>query len=380
MASTEPHTTRDGEVRATAELLVRDAAEILRCPACHESCLAVASSEGVTCPRCGVAYPADAETGICRLIDPAADDSAKDDIRGWWGDLFRQAYADHAGLDRAELDRLLDALEDLFHHRRMLPVVEMPADDLAGRSVLEIGSGAGAHSAFFLRRGASVTAIDITPERVAGTARKLTLLDGEGRCYQADAENLPFRDDSFDIVYSNGVLHHSVDTDRTVAEVFRVLKPGGLAVIILYARHSATYWLNILPRGLLTGEMFRWPEPQWIGRMTEGKPKFGGTKNPFTRVYSRRELHTLLAGFSILGLRRSSFQFDNFCIPRLTQIRYAVLRALGHKPHPGARLVYGGPFIPETRLELALGRHIGFAWNILVQKPQPEGSKEATGQ
>jgi SAM-dependent methyltransferase/uncharacterized protein YbaR (Trm112 family) len=362
--------TPDPMPNAATSLLERDAAEMLRCPACHAPELAVTAPGRAACPRCDTAYPGDAESGICRLIDPAADEESKADIQRWWGDLFRQAYADHAGLDRAELDRLLDALEELFHHRRMLPVIEMPVGALAGLSVLEIGAGAGGHSAFFMRRGASVTAIDITPERVAGTARKLALLDGEGRCYQADAENLPFRDNSFDIVYSNGVLHHSTDTVRAVAEAYRVLKPGGLLVIMLYARHSATYWLNILPRGLLTGAAFRLPEAQWIGRLTEGKPSFGETRNPFTRVYSRRQLRSLLADFTLLGLRRSSFQFDNFCIPRLTQIRHAVLRALGHAPHPGARLVYGGEFIPETRLELALGRHIGFAWNVLAKKPE----------
>ena len=254
--------------------------------------------------------------------------------------------------------------------RRHMAVVEMPLEKLSGLSVLEIGPGSGAHSALFKRHGASVVSVDITPERVVGTAIKLALTSGgEGRSYHADAENLPIRDDSFDIVYSNGVLHHSENTDRCIAEVERVLKPGGRAIIMLYSRHSAAFWLNILPRALLTGELFRWSTAQWIGRLTEGRTKFGTTKNPITRVYSAQQIRRAFRNFEIQSLRKSSFQFDNFCIPRLTQLRHGLLKAFGCRPHPGGILVYGRAQIPETGLELALGPYLGFAWNIVARKP-----------
>jgi len=359
--------------QARAVPIADDIDHLLRCPECHAEALATDDDGILYCASCLSRYRTDPEHGVASLIAAASETGDKSRIMDWWADLFRQVYADHAELDGATLATLLDATEELFAWREMLAVVEMPFDALDGKLVLEIGSGSGAHSALFARRGASVVAVDITPERVAATARMLSLVPGEGRAYQADAENLPFRDDAFDIVYSNGVLHHSVDTERAVAEVRRVLKPGGQAVIMLYARHSATYWLNIVPRGLFTGALFRWPEAEWIGRMTEGKPRFGATANPYTRVYSKRAIHDLFHGFDVLGLRRNSFQFDNFCFPRLTQIRRRVLMALGHPPHPGARLVYGRGFVPETRLELALGRHIGFGWNIVAAKPDVDG-------
>ncbi len=355
--------------------LDRDVECLLRCPQCHADDLTLGDGGKVCCAACGSSYRTDAEHGVCNLLAASSATDDKAQIMNWWGDLFRQAYADHAELDGATLTTLLDALEDLFTRRELLAVVEMPIDALAGRRVLEIGSGSGAHSALFLRRGASMVAVDITPERVAATARMLSLLPGEGRVYQADAENLPFRDDSFDIVYSNGVLHHSVDTERAVAEAMRVLKPGGLAVVMVYARHSAAYWLNIFPRGLVTGELFRWPEAEWIGRLTEGKPRFGETRNPYTRVYSKPAVKALFGDFEIRAMRRNSFQFDNFCIPRLTQIRRRVLAALGHAPHAGGRLVYGQPFVLETGLELRLGRRIGFGWNVLAAKPSAAQAK-----
>jgi len=354
----------------TAELHSGEAEGLLRCPQCFAARLGATSDGRLCCGACSAEFAGDAETGAYSLIAEASLGGIKDDIQKWWGDLYRQRYAGHEdGLSAAALSHQLDELEDLFRRRRHLGAVEMPLNGLAGMKVLEIGSGAGGHAALFAHHGASMVAIDITPERVAATARKLALLTKtRGQAYHADAENLPFRDAAFDIVYSNGVLHHSEDTERCIAEVHRVLKPGGRAVIMLYARHSAAYWLNIVPRALVTGEIFRWPEAQWIGRLTEGKPAFGTTKNPITRVYSRRAITKLFNAFTINRARKSSFQFDNAAIPRLTQMREAIFRALERRAHPGGRLVYGAPFMAETPLELWLGKFIGFSWNIMAEK------------
>ncbi len=306
------------------------------------------------------------------MSSPTARSTGNAAIRSWWGDLYRQLYQrTDQSLTRETLLGLVDEFEDLMIRRQHLAVVEMPLAQLAERQVLEIGPGGGGHSCLFKKYGAVVTAADITPERVVSTALKLSLLPGpSSTVVQADAEALPFPDGSFDIVYSNGVLHHAQHTEPCIDEVFRVLKPGGRAIIMLYARHSSAFWLNIVPRGLFSGEMLRWPEAQWVGRVTEGKPKFGSTKNPFTRIYSARQMRRLFNRFDVLSLRKSSFRFDDVAIPKLTQLReWLLTRIGGSAPHPGGVLVYGKPFVAETRLELALGRWLGFSWNIVAQKP-----------
>ena len=353
-----------------SDIISGDQQDILRCPECTGKTLVTKSADTLDCTACNTAFPLIDEFGSASLLASASKSAVKEDIQKWWGDLYKQAYQGHEdGLNRTMMAARLVDLEDLFKKREMLPTLEMPLTDLTGRRVLEIGSGSGAHSALFKRNGATMTSVDITPKRVLATARKLALVEeGAGGAYQADAENLPFRDNSFDIVYSNGVLHHSENTNQCIDEVYRVLKPGGNAVIMLYSRHSVIFWLNILPRALLTGEFFRWPEAQWIGRLTEGKPKFGETKNPITRVYSARQMQDLFGSFEIKSLRKNSFQFDNFCIPKLTQIRNTVFKAFGKKAHPGGLMVYGAPYIAETRLELFLGRFFGFGWNIVAEK------------
>ena len=145
----------------------------------------------------------------------------KKDIQAFWEALYDSLYE---GVDkditREQLLQGLDALEDMFRLRRHMAVVEMPLDGLKGKRVLEIGPGAGGHSALFARFGAIVTALDITQARAEATAAKFKVL-GADDCVamQGDAEDLPFDVSSFDIVYSNGVLHHTDSTEKAMEEV-----------------------------------------------------------------------------------------------------------------------------------------------------------------
>ena len=106
----------------------------------------------------------------------------------------------------------------------------------------------GGHSALFAKYGAIVKSVDLSLPRVRSTQKKFELLNKltEGcHAIQSDAENLPFDDCSFDIVYSNGVLHHTEDTQGAISEVFRLLRPGGKAVIMLYCKSSWHHWVNM---------------------------------------------------------------------------------------------------------------------------------------
>ena len=90
----------------------------------------------------------------------------KQDIQAFWGALYDSLHGDGAqDITREQLVKGLDALEDMFRLRRHMAVVEMPLDGLKGNRVLEIGPGAGGHSALFAHPGAIVTARDTTHAR-----------------------------------------------------------------------------------------------------------------------------------------------------------------------------------------------------------------------
>jgi ubiquinone/menaquinone biosynthesis C-methylase UbiE len=128
-------------------------------------------------------------------------------------------------------------------HRRLQAAVGF--EKTRGLRVLEIGCGCGSEAERFARAGAHYTAVDLTNAAVSITQRRFELANLKGRFVQGDAENLPFADGSFDLVYSHGVLHHTPDTPQTIREVHRVLSPGGRAVIMLYFRDSFNYRVNL---------------------------------------------------------------------------------------------------------------------------------------
>jgi ubiquinone/menaquinone biosynthesis C-methylase UbiE len=123
-----------------------------------------------------------------------------------------------------------------------------------GKHVLEIGVGMGAdHLQWAKSEPRSLSGIDLTPRAIELTRARLDAYGFASSLECGDAEHLPFPDDSFDIVYSWGVLHHSPDTPRAVAEVYRVLRPGGIARIMIYHRWSITGYLLWLRYGTLKG-------------------------------------------------------------------------------------------------------------------------------
>lgn len=128
--------------------------------------------------------------------------------------------------------------------------------DAKNREVLEIGVGLGADHQSFGQAGAILHGVDLTERAIAHTQRRFDILGLKSTLQVADAENLPFEDDRFDVVYSWGVLHHTPDTPKAVDEVFRVLKPGGTARIMIYYKYSligAMLWMRY---GLMRGRPF----------------------------------------------------------------------------------------------------------------------------
>lgn len=124
--------------------------------------------------------------------------------------------------------------------------LEREADLLRGKHLLEVGCGMGFDSVEFLRRGVRVTATDLTPTAVEFT-RKHCSVKGLNPV-EVRIENvcdLTFEDETFDAVWARGVLHATGDTREALEEIYRVLKPGGRAIIShFYRRPSWMFWMS----------------------------------------------------------------------------------------------------------------------------------------
>jgi SAM-dependent methyltransferase len=161
----------------------------------------------------------------------------------------------------------------------------IPFDELEGKDVLEVGCGTGVHARLLAEAGATVAAVDLTPTAVELTKRRLELNGLEADVREADAEQLPFGDASFDFVWSWGVIHHSHDTDRVIAEVGRVLRPGGRFAFMVYHRSSITFWVNyVLIRGVLQGGLLKERPDELANRWSDGVIARHYTRSTLTRA------------------------------------------------------------------------------------------------
>jgi glycosyltransferase involved in cell wall biosynthesis/ubiquinone/menaquinone biosynthesis C-methylase UbiE len=162
-------------------------------------------------------------------------------------------------------------------------------------AVLEIGGGLGTDLSQLARHGAKVTDLDLSAGHLEHAKENFALRGLEGQFVHHDAETLPFPDNTFDVVYSNGVLHHTPNTRRVVDEIRRVLRPGGKAIIMMYAENSWHYWYRLVWEKGLKHEML---QTLSIGEIMSRHVEI--TKNdakPLVKVYTGRGLRRLFAGF-----------------------------------------------------------------------------------
>ena len=118
--------------------------------------------------------------------------------------------------------------------------------------VLEIGVGMGSdHSQIALNNPKSLYGIDLTPRAIEHTKKRFASLNLKSNLKDDNAEKLSFKSDSFDAIYSYGVIHHSPNTQECVNEIWRVLKPNGFAKIMIYYKYSPVGFMLWFKYGLL---------------------------------------------------------------------------------------------------------------------------------
>ena len=159
--------------------------------------------------------------------------------------------------------------------------------------VLEIGVGLGADHQKFAEAGADLCGIDLTEQAVQHTNNRFSAFDLNSNVEVGDAENLSFEDNSFDLVYSWGVLHHSPDTPKAISEVYRVLKVGGVAKIMIYHKWSLIGYMLWVRYALLRLK-------PWVS-LREIYAQY--LESPGTKAYSNEEARKLFTVFSSVSIK-----------------------------------------------------------------------------
>ena len=191
-----------------------------------------------------------------------------------------------------------------------------PVDDFAdfrrwsGKRVLEVGIGMGGDLRRFLGAGAVAAGIDLSPTAVEATAERLRLANLPRRAARADALRLPVGDETVDLVWSWGVLHHTGDIASAIGETHRVLRPGGALRIMLYHRPS---WVALAAWGrwsLLTGHPFRGMKRTVADHI----------ESPGTLALTKREIRDLLVDFEDVRVRVVGTHWDRKFVPVLGRL------------------------------------------------------------
>ena len=179
-----------------------------------------------------------------------------------------------------------------------------------GGRVLEIGVGHGTDLKQFARNGASCYGVDITDKHLSLTKQNFAAEGFVAELKQSDATKLPFADNCFDCVYSFGVIHHIPDVKTVLAEVHRVLKPGGILQIAVYHLFSV-HTLTLFLRAIMTGAIFKIGVAGVLSTIESGAD--GVQVKPYVKLYSKGGLTRLLEHerFRVLKMGVRQVNFDN---------------------------------------------------------------------
>jgi SAM-dependent methyltransferase len=244
-----------------------------------------------------------------------------DEVREYWErHIHDLEITRHPVGSRAFFDDLDQYHFEKLHH--LLRLVDF--DGYRDKAVLEVGCGAAVDLARFARGGAIVTGVDLAASAIHLARANFNQQRLPGDFRVANAEQLPFADNTFDLVYAHGVVQYTADPARLVGECRRVLKPGGQAIVQVYNRIS---WLNALSKVMKVG--------------------LEHDDAPVLLKFSIGEFQRLLAGFSTV---------------RIVPERFPVKSRL-HGGWKGA--VYNGAFVGAfNRLPRAMVSRFG--WHLLA--------------
>jgi ubiquinone/menaquinone biosynthesis C-methylase UbiE len=225
----------------------------------------------------------------------ATDDAYKDEVqRQWDNDPAGSHYVKDA--EPHTLRWFQEAEAYRFGEYAPWMAETMEFAEHAGEHVLEIGGGMGTDLSQFAQHAAVVTDLDLSSGHLELARENFRLRGLTGEFVIHDAESLPFDDRSFDVVYSNGVLHHTPNTRSVVREIRRVLKPGGTVIVMMYAENSLHYWRNLVwAIGLKEGQLLQRSMGEIMSRSVERSDN--AAARPLVKVYTKKRLHELFDGF-----------------------------------------------------------------------------------
>lgn len=177
------------------------------------------------------------------------------EVREYWDSMINNTQALQAAIG-GELDIELIGIEDFNKMRDwryalvgyIISILDNEIENLKGKSVLEIGCSIGIDALEIAKRGGQVTGIDLSLKSIKLARKYFTLNNYKGDFKVGNAEKLEFDDETFDTIWTVGVIHHTPNIENAIEEILRVLRPGGVAYIFLYYKYGYLMFFNKILR------------------------------------------------------------------------------------------------------------------------------------
>jgi SAM-dependent methyltransferase len=229
----------------------------------------------------------------------------------FWNTLCGWGLAQQAGItgeSEGDLRRFDELYMDFYPYlERYLP------GDFGGKKVLEIGLGFGTLGQVLASRGADYHGVDIAAEPVEMMRRRMHWLGApEEQVQQASVLELPYEDGTFDFVYTIGCLHHTGDLPRSVDEVYRVLRPGGRAMVMLY--HANSFRRLLVRAGQIVKRKDEREREEQFRKMYDADE--AGTPAPHTDFVTRSDVRRLFHKFASVKIEPQNFDGYRFGLRR----------------------------------------------------------------
>ena len=240
------------------------------------------------------------------LTDDGQDHANTEAVKRYWENNPCGVTQDVTGSALSHSHEFFERIEE--HRYRVEPDIHAVSQFTRhhGKKILEIGVGAGTDHLQWARAGAECYGVDLTDAAIDLTRAHLAAYGFESNLQRVNAESLPFIDDSFDLVYSWGVIHHAAHPEKIIADIHRVLRPGGMFIGMMYQRRSVAAFKVWVRCALLKGKPWRsfadvlWNHVESLG----------------TKAYSVGELRDLFSVFASVDAQPMITAYDTSHWPR----------------------------------------------------------------
>ena len=157
-------------------------------------------------------------------------------------------------------------------------------ENYKNKNVLEVGCGIGTAAQSFIENGANYTGLDLSDNSIELAKQRMEVFNLHGNIFQGNIEEIDnINNTEFDLIYSFGVLHHTPDIEKSIANIHKMLKNGGEFKMMLYAKNSWKYF-----------------------EIVEGLDQYEAQSGvPIANVYTHEDVYGLLKEFNNIKIEQT---------------------------------------------------------------------------